>query len=78
MDGTLFVIDAGRSRRRTVRLTREALARAGANVLGVVLNRIPARANSDYASYYGGYHQSEAGAEPGARRTEESPEGLAP
>ena len=43
VDGTLLVIDAGRSRRRVVRVGREALSRAGANVLGVVLNRVPAR-----------------------------------
>ncbi len=61
LDGTLFVIDAGHSRRRAVRLAREALARAGANVLGVALNRIPARADSDYASYYGGYHEFGSG-----------------
>jgi succinoglycan biosynthesis transport protein ExoP len=58
LDGTLLVIDAGHSRRRAVRLGREALGRAGANVIGAVLNRIPARAHSDYAGYYGGYHES--------------------
>jgi capsular exopolysaccharide synthesis family protein len=52
-DGTLFVVDAGgHSRRRAVRQGREALARAGANVIGAVLNRVPARARSDYADYY--------------------------
>ncbi len=73
MDGTLFVVDAGRSRRRSVRLGREALARAGANVLGAVLNRVPHRARSDYADYYGGVYGSEAGPEKRARGTEESP-----
>jgi polysaccharide biosynthesis transport protein len=58
LDGTLFVIDTKHSRRRTVRLGREALAKAGANVLGAVLNRIPARADSDYAGYYGGSQES--------------------
>ena len=32
---------------------REILTRAGANVLGVVLNRMPAKAHSDYVGYYG-------------------------
>lgn len=54
VDGTLFVVDARRSRRRTVRLATEALARAGANVVGAVLNRIPAEADPGYAMYYGG------------------------
>ncbi len=53
VDGTLLVVDAGRSRRRAVRSAGEILARAGANVLGVVLNRIPASPHSDYAGYYG-------------------------
>ncbi len=52
LDGTLFVIDAKRSRRRTVRLARETLERAGANLLGVVLNGVPARAHADYGGYY--------------------------
>jgi succinoglycan biosynthesis transport protein ExoP len=55
LDATLFVIDAQRSRRRVIRPAREALAKAGANVLGAVLNRVPARANSDRSPYYGGY-----------------------
>ena len=38
MDGTLFVIAAGRSRRGAVHLGREMLARAHAKVLGAVLN----------------------------------------
>ncbi len=68
------MIDAGRSRRRAVRLAREALAKAGANVLGAVLNRIPARANSDYASYYGGHYESTEQAERPARVPDASPE----
>ena len=54
LDGTLLVIDAKRSRRRAVRPAKDALTRAGANVFGVVLNRVPARAHSEY----GGYHES--------------------
>lgn len=73
VDGTLFVIDAGRGRRDAVRQGREALARAGANVLGAVLIGIPARARSDYADYYGGFYGSEAGPEKRVRGTEESP-----
>ena len=52
VDGTLLVIDAGRSHRRTVRPALEALERAGARVLGAVLNRVPGPAHR-YGIYYG-------------------------
>jgi len=74
LDGTLFVIDAGHSRRRAVRVGREALAKAGANVLGAVLNRIPARSHSGYASYYVGYYGSKEAGERAARVPDASPE----
>jgi polysaccharide biosynthesis transport protein len=61
VDGTLLVIDAANSRRSAVRQSREALAKASANVLGAVLNRIPSRARGDYADYYGSVYGSEAG-----------------
>jgi non-specific protein-tyrosine kinase len=73
LDGTLLIIDADHSRRRSVRQAREALARADAKVLGAVLNRIPAPARSDYADYYGGAYGSEAGPEKGVPRIEEHP-----
>jgi capsular exopolysaccharide synthesis family protein len=69
VDGTLLVVDAGRSRRRAVRQGREALARADAKVLGAVLNRVPARARSEYADYYG----AEAGPEKQGRGPEDVP-----
>jgi succinoglycan biosynthesis transport protein ExoP len=72
LDGALLVIDAGHSRQGAVRQGRDTLARAGANVLGAVLNRIPARARSVYADYYGGVYGSEDGLEQRARNTEES------
>ncbi len=59
LDGTLFVIDAERSRRRSVRSARQALAKAGANILGAALNRVPVKEASDYASYYGAYFSSD-------------------
>jgi non-specific protein-tyrosine kinase len=77
LDGTLFVIDARRSRRGAVRLGRESLAKAGAQVLGAVLNGVPARAHSD-ANYYGYYSSSEAGTEERARDAEKSATGSAP
>jgi capsular exopolysaccharide synthesis family protein len=64
MDGTLLVVDAGKSHRGGVRHAREALALAGANVIGAFLNRA---AESSWWSY--GYDhedpQDEAAASPG-------------
>ncbi len=54
-DGTLLVIDSGRTRRAATQHGREALAKAGARVLGVALNRMSARAANEYVyyDYYG-------------------------
>lgn len=52
VDGTLLVVDAQRSHRRALRLASEALGRAGANVLGVVLNRVAAADQASYGDYY--------------------------
>ncbi len=70
-DGTLLVVDAAHSRRSAVRLGREVLARAGASVVGAVLNRVPERARADYGDQYGGNYASDA--RPAKRGTEESP-----
>ena len=50
-DGTVFVIDAGRTRRGAIRSGREALAKSGARVLGVVLNRLPERSSGGFYYY---------------------------
>ena len=47
VEGTLLMIDAGRTHRRDVLRGREALGRVGANVLGLVLNRLPAESRAD-------------------------------
>ncbi len=60
-DGTLLVVDAARSKRRVVKMARETLGRAGANVLGVALNRVPAKAHFDQTGYYGEYGSLESG-----------------
>jgi non-specific protein-tyrosine kinase len=77
LDATLFVIDAERSRGSAVRGAREALSKAGANVLGVVLNRVPAQAQSD-ANYFGGYYTSGEAPERRARVPDVSPESSGP
>jgi len=50
-DGTLLVVDASRTHRRDVLRGRDTLSRAGANVLGVVLNRVPARRRDRLPGY---------------------------
>ena len=58
LDATLFVTDV-RSHRGPVQQGREALAKASANVLGAVLNRVPVHDRSGYTQYYGTYASSE-------------------
>ena len=55
VDVTLLVIDAERSRRRAVQQAPEILTRAGANVVGVVLNRTSGAAYANDALRYGPY-----------------------
>lgn len=52
LDATVLVIQAGRSRRASVRESAEALARADARVLGVVLNQISDKTPSGFRPYY--------------------------
>ena len=52
VDGTVLVVDAVVSRHSTVRHSVEALRKANANLLGVVLNRLPARSYSAYHDYH--------------------------
>jgi capsular exopolysaccharide synthesis family protein len=57
VDGTVLVVDAGRTRSGAVRNGREALAKVGARVLGATLNRMSQSMSSDYYyyDYAGGY-----------------------
>jgi capsular exopolysaccharide synthesis family protein len=57
VDGTVMVIDAGRTRSGAVRNGRETLAKVGARVLGATLNRMSESMSGDYYyyDYYGGY-----------------------
>jgi capsular exopolysaccharide synthesis family protein len=52
-DGTVLVVSVGHTRRDVVRQAREALAKAGANVLGVVLSDAKGRGRPDRGDYYG-------------------------
>jgi capsular exopolysaccharide synthesis family protein len=51
-DGVVLVVSAGQTRRAELRRTREKLGRAGARVVGAVLNK--ATQQAEYG-YYGGY-----------------------
>jgi capsular exopolysaccharide synthesis family protein len=73
-DATLFVIDAGRSHRGTVRQGREALAKAGAVVLGVVLNRTHG-VRLNYGGYYVEGRVPDAAADKHPPATEKLPKG---
>ena len=68
MDGCVFVIDAAKSRRRAVRHAREALDRAGAHVLGAVLNRVPVGFQTGYGGYYGDAYGADVG--PGSAKVD--------
>ena len=52
VDGTLLVVDAGKTRKGAVRQARETLDRVDARVLGAALNRLTERAGSYYYRYY--------------------------
>ncbi len=51
VDGTLLVVDAGRTRRGRAERCHQALVAVGANILGVILNRYAGHKESYY--YYG-------------------------
>jgi non-specific protein-tyrosine kinase len=53
VDGVLLVVDSRRTRRTTARAACEALVAVGANVMGIVVNRIkPQGADAMYMYYY--------------------------
>ena len=52
VDGVLLVVDSGHTRRKMARLSYEALAAVGANVLGIVLNRVSIRGKDASYTYY--------------------------
>jgi capsular exopolysaccharide synthesis family protein len=55
-DATVLVVDARRSHRESVIRARETLERAGARVIGVVLNRVPRELDADpYGAQGKGY-----------------------
>jgi capsular exopolysaccharide synthesis family protein len=65
IDGVVLVVDGSKTAVAALRRTREALARASANVLGVVLNRLSASS--------GGYYYRYRATEPSERPDREHP-----
>ena len=59
VDGVMLIIQAGRTRRDATRQAVKRLRQLGANVLGVVLNRITGR-GAGYYYYYSHYTRSSA------------------
>ena len=57
VDGVILVIESGRSRRDATRQAAERVSQAGANLLGVVINRVPRRRQAEY-HYYDYYTRS--------------------
>jgi Mrp family chromosome partitioning ATPase len=51
-DGTLVVIETGRTKYRSVQMIKEQLTRVNARLLGVVLNKVT---GSEYRYYYSEY-----------------------
>jgi succinoglycan biosynthesis transport protein ExoP len=56
-DGVLLVLEAGKTRREWAARAAEALRRVNARIVGVVLNRMPARGGGYYYYYYYHYGQ---------------------
>jgi capsular exopolysaccharide synthesis family protein len=61
LDGTILVTDAGRTRREAALRSIDQLQRAGANLLGGVLNRMQKKTGGYYYYYYDHYYSSDGG-----------------
>jgi capsular exopolysaccharide synthesis family protein len=66
VDGTVFVIHGGHTRRGAVKQGSEALERGGGKVLGAVMNRLKESAFGEYYYRYYGYYSDE-GEDKGSR-----------
>jgi non-specific protein-tyrosine kinase len=68
VDGVLLVVDAGETRREVARRAAESLTQVGANLIGVVLNRVPMRRGGYYYDYYHKYYGNGTKKKRGERR----------
>jgi len=65
VDGVVLVVDAGETRRGAGQRAVDQLAKVGANLLGVTLNKLSPRRGEDYYYYY---HYSGGGRRRGSRQ----------
>ena len=56
VDGTLLVVEAGKTKAAMARRTAEMLRRARANILGICFNKITATSGGHYYNYHYNYH----------------------
>jgi len=52
VDGVLLVMEAGKTRREVAQRAKEDLSKVGANLIGVVLNKVPYKGGGGYYYYY--------------------------
>jgi polysaccharide biosynthesis transport protein len=67
LDASILVIEVRRGRRAHIRAAREAMAKANAHLIGVVLNGLQPKSTSDYGRYYGAQTDTSAPAPQYAR-----------
>jgi polysaccharide biosynthesis transport protein len=65
VDGVVFVVESGATARGAVTRARKILQNVGANVLGIVLNKVDVR-HDGYYGYYGHYYYHSDDKEPTA------------
>jgi len=77
VDGVLMVLDAGDTRREMARRAVESLNQVGANLIGVVLNRVSVHRGGQYYYYYRDYYGdgSGKGRKKGRKRVKRGPAG---
>ena len=75
VDGVLLIVRLGHTRKPSILSLMEQINRSGAKVIGVALNRIPARSIGYYTGnpYYSGYYTDEDDKWRGTRRPERKP-----
>lgn len=53
VDGTLLILNCGKSRTDLVKMAKEQILKANARILGTVLNGVTVKSDKGYRSYYG-------------------------
>ncbi len=64
-DGVILVVEAGKTKKEETERAKGDLERYKADILGVVLNKVPAHSTGYYSGYYyGGYHRKDTAIDP--------------